>query len=573
MTRIVLLIVFSAFSSVALAQQAFDEIAGLINLNPEKAKIKLDSFHRNAVVHQEDTLVVKSLYLKGIMSYLDNEYYVSVDYYKRALNYQRYLKQNPEMHIAVWNNLGICYELTDQLDDAFQAYDESLTLATQMGDSVSIGMTWINLGLLAVNQNNLDLGAEYLNKAEVFFKYRKDSPYYRGMTYNNLHLLHDKKGSPVSQLIKYSDLAVAAFEEASDTVNLFLAKGNNLLALLRHGGQDGRMTQALNALKILEDQAQPPATLRAFLQGVYGRYALSMGDCHAAFSHFEKALSIYREQLNVKEVENTYQLLLNAQACKGDYQAYQNLFAESIEVVEKLKQQRSKIRYEELAALYELNQKEEAIAALNDEVTGLDSTLQQVERSLTKNRIIIIILVVFLLALISLVLLLFERQSLRRLQRILFKQNRKLDLVENKLKAPQHDRKEEGEEDESTRLLFEKMEQYIQENESYLVAQLGIMDLCRDLNTNANYLSKAIKAYSGGNFSKYVNGYRVRKAKELIKDLALDQGTAKNINEIYLHCGFNSYSTFFRVFKSDTGLSPNQYLKLLTEELQEVEES
>ncbi len=52
---------------------------------------------------------------------------------------------------------------------------------------------------------------------------------------------------------------------------------------------------------------------------------------------------------------------------------------------------------------------------------------------------------------------------------------------------------------------------------------------------------------------KYINQYRIMKSKTLLlsTDLSLD--------EIALHCGFHSYSYFFRTFKKFIGLSPSQY--------------
>ncbi|WP_434309354.1 helix-turn-helix transcriptional regulator [Hominifimenecus sp. rT4P-3] len=66
-------------------------------------------------------------------------------------------------------------------------------------------------------------------------------------------------------------------------------------------------------------------------------------------------------------------------------------------------------------------------------------------------------------------------------------------------------------------------------------------------------LSRMFKNHTNCNFWEYVNKLRVKKAKELLEDTDLP------IQEIGFVTGFNSKSTFFRVFRKYTDQTPGQY--------------
>ena len=67
------------------------------------------------------------------------------------------------------------------------------------------------------------------------------------------------------------------------------------------------------------------------------------------------------------------------------------------------------------------------------------------------------------------------------------------------------------------------------------------------------HLSKLLNKETGQNFSELLNGIRVRKAQELLKDPAL------RISDIAEEVGFLEVAHFSRVFKKITGRSANEY--------------
>jgi AraC-like DNA-binding protein len=63
-------------------------------------------------------------------------------------------------------------------------------------------------------------------------------------------------------------------------------------------------------------------------------------------------------------------------------------------------------------------------------------------------------------------------------------------------------------------------------------------------------------------FNEFVNGYRVEAFKQNIRQSRHDNRT---ILAMAFDAGFNSQATFQRAFRSNTGMSPREYMTLHTE--------
>lgn len=113
--------------------------------------------------------------------------------------------------------------------------------------------------------------------------------------------------------------------------------------------------------------------------------------------------------------------------------------------------------------------------------------------------------------------------------------------------------------------LFQKIISLIENKKLYLNPDLNVKFLQQQIGTNKKYLYEAISKHSGTNFRGFINQYRVNEAIKYMEE-KISAKSPFNINEIFNISGFNSVSTFFRVFKQHTGLSPNEYIIQLKNE-------
>lgn len=89
----------------------------------------------------------------------------------------------------------------------------------------------------------------------------------------------------------------------------------------------------------------------------------------------------------------------------------------------------------------------------------------------------------------------------------------------------------------------------------YLAPELTLPQLAAQVGTNTSVLSRVINTGLGQNFNDYVNEYRIREAERLLRDPRYQQYT---LLAVALESGFNSKSTFNRVFKKLRRATPSE---------------
>lgn len=93
---------------------------------------------------------------------------------------------------------------------------------------------------------------------------------------------------------------------------------------------------------------------------------------------------------------------------------------------------------------------------------------------------------------------------------------------------------------------------FLEEN----IAEEKIADLtCKRFGVSRKTLDRNLKMVVGVTVKEIIENLRVEKARDLLKN------SNKNMNYILDVCGFGSEKTFYRVFKRETGMTPNEFRK------------
>ena len=100
-----------------------------------------------------------------------------------------------------------------------------------------------------------------------------------------------------------------------------------------------------------------------------------------------------------------------------------------------------------------------------------------------------------------------------------------------------------------------KLETLLLENKIWKNPQLTLQDLATEVGTNRIYLSNYLNNTLNTTFYDYINSFRLKEALKYLDD---PNSTAKLV-EIAEMCGFNSISTFRRVFVRVKGCSLAEY--------------
>ena len=70
---------------------------------------------------------------------------------------------------------------------------------------------------------------------------------------------------------------------------------------------------------------------------------------------------------------------------------------------------------------------------------------------------------------------------------------------------------------------------------------------------NNSYFCRLFKKHFNSNFSDFLNGYRIERAKQLLRD------TTMSVADVAAATGFNSFSYFCKLFRAATGMSPTDF--------------
>lgn len=106
-------------------------------------------------------------------------------------------------------------------------------------------------------------------------------------------------------------------------------------------------------------------------------------------------------------------------------------------------------------------------------------------------------------------------------------------------------------------LLFQRMTDLFENEALYRMQKLTLSDVAYRLGTNDKYVSQAVNTHVGEGFIHLVNEYRIRHAKQML----IKYGRRASSRRVAVESGFGSVSTFHRVFKTHTGLTPLEWIR------------
>ena len=107
--------------------------------------------------------------------------------------------------------------------------------------------------------------------------------------------------------------------------------------------------------------------------------------------------------------------------------------------------------------------------------------------------------------------------------------------------------------------LMERIVHLVEDDRLYLNNELMIQDIATLTDTNSRYVSACINELQHCSFSLFINRYRVEHAQIIMRS----RPDAKMLT-IAVESGFANDTTFFRVFKQVTGMTPRQWIAKTT---------
>jgi AraC-like DNA-binding protein len=111
--------------------------------------------------------------------------------------------------------------------------------------------------------------------------------------------------------------------------------------------------------------------------------------------------------------------------------------------------------------------------------------------------------------------------------------------------------------------LIARVKEILENEKRFILPQLTLTSLAKELGTNRSYLSKVINCHYGMSFPRLLNTFRVKEYIILCTNPATD-----NLKKEHLmtKAGFCGKATFHSAFKNITGKSPGEYIREICEQ-------
>jgi AraC-like DNA-binding protein len=535
---VVLLIILLPMLSKGKNPPSFNEIIRLIPSDLEKASVYADAFLQDALQHKLDSAIAKASYALGLVYYYQDQHIISSKYFQNALN-QAYAKKNIAFSEKCYNNLGVNYEILGKFDKSLAAYNQSLKMAKQRKDAFGVAQTNLNIALLYGKKGDYEYALKLNNQIQDYF-IQVDNKEYIGLTYLNASSFYNKKDK--LKAVENALKAIDVFENIHDTLHLIKAYSNLNKFYLDLFNYEKATYSFDKAMELSNKFQSYGFKTNVFIGGVTlnirkGRLSLAKKLLREA----EYQLAVYPNVENEFEISA---LKVRLNAFEGNLPEFEKSFNNYIEDNTQRMVVTSNAAFEEWAIIYEKE--------------ALSNSLEKMA-IVNKNKNRTIILITLLLAILTILLftgILFYTR-LRASYRKIFQLN---NALQNK-PFPENEIADIDSIEQKRYSLFLEIQQLMENEKFYLKRGITIANLSTALVSNDKYISSSINKYARMNFNQYINTLRIQEAKKIISQSNFNI----SIQDLAMACGFGNASSFIRIFKQVTGITPAFYVSLSKE--------
>ena len=517
---------------------AFQEIMRFIPSDLEKARGLADMLLEDALQNSVDSSIAKANYALGLIFYYQDQNIVSAKYFQNALK-QAYAKKNIDFSEKCLNNLGVNYEILGKLDKSLTAYQQSLKIAQKRKDAFGVAQTNLNIALLKSKAGDYE-SAINLNKIAQDYFLKVGNKENIGLTYLNASLFYDNKDK--AKAIENALKAEVIFENIKDTFNLIKSL-HNLNKYYLDVKNEIKADFYFKKADYLSDMFQSYGFKSAILiRGIeMNIQKKNIPLARKLLQEAEYNLATYPNEERKNEL-SAIKVRLNAY--EGNIDEFEKSFSLYVDETTKIIVDNSNSDYEEWSIIYE-----------KDELTNSLEKLATENKN--KNRRIILYTILIIIFIILLVVGIVFYLKLRTSYRKIFQLNHTSQV------KPIHDKitSEIDNNDQKLYLLFTEIQQLMESEKFYLKPSITISDVSTAIGSNDKYISLSVNKFARMNFNYYINTLRIQEAKKKL----LEGNTESSIQDIAIACGFGNASSFIRVFKQITGLTPAYYVTLSKE--------
>ncbi len=507
----------------------------------------------------KDSLILSKVnfYLNKLQTAYNNGNYESHKLYSDSLFTISKEKGLSRYQILGMVNQAVFYNNRGEQDRSIRLYRDALTLTEDIPEDYRTKIiVLVNLGNVYTNIESHDKAIAVMNEVLTMLDNFEDNPKIRAAAYNGLANNHESLGETEKSLtyhfkskklgedIKNESIIVTALSNISDTY-------------LKQKEYEKAIDYIKNALSM--PYAQKPTKKRAWLLLNLGIAEQHLGSNTDAIKYFNEAqeLAADKELLEI-EMKAYNQLALAYEKIndsKNKLSANEKFLGLKNKILENRQSATKMDLKEDIASKYEIIKSNESV------ISGLLEN---------KNRLLLwSIAFACILGIVSFSFFL-NKKKYQREQLLLQEQFSALrDSYQNENQNTNSDQvgsfqtkvsvyKNSSLTEEDFVRYKAQLLNHMEAEKPYLNNDLSQSDLAEQLGISSHHLSEVLNSGFNQNFYNFVNSYRVLEAQKL-----MDNDTTKEfkILAFAFDAGFKSKTSFNRVFKTHTGLTPSEYRK------------
>lgn len=525
-------------------------------------------------------------------------FYLSTEDFQKVISYAVQLKtlgdKNNNMRYRAYANtyLGQAYLMTNQIDVSRMYLNQALRQASSIRNDSILSSVYNGLGLFASN-----VDADYNGSIKYFFngvesakranfkrlynillcniagvyylKGEGDGLKYAQECYDYGHSVSDPflilwgavNSARMYMVVKRYDEAFKYIKEAefilqkneyNDQTNIYNVYGEIL-------AETGDTVQAekyfREALKFIY-AAQTSSKANLYLN--FGKLLISQRRFNEAIPLLQEGVKISVDEHNNIFIKQLYESLSISYSGINNFERSLEFFKRYHEETTRFFNEESERSINELKVQFDTERKENE---------AQQAKLELINKTRKQQYLLIILLIAVTVSVYLYVLYVHKNRLYRRIILSNKESIKREDELREQLRCiksecPEADKycvsslKEDKMED-----IFRNIESVMSDDYLYRDPDLTKEKIADRLGTNRTYLSQAINERTGMSVPQYINSYRIKEAIRILSD----PSDNTPLKAIAIDLGFNSMSTFYKLFQTSVGMTPSLYRKKVQE--------
>lgn len=477
--------------------------------------------------NKDDNRFPKLLFDGGGVCYDANRFIEALDFYTLCLESARQ-NGNKKIQATTMGNIASIYAMFEDFDRSVYYYERGLATAQELNDSDMISKFAVSLMM----------GYCYLNKPDKAQKYLELQKRYP-IRDNNIARFY----------ILFSKGIIASKEKKYQTAMSFLNK----------------------ALDEAERNNLPP-DFALSAQNEIGLVYVSTQQTQKAIECFEDYKTIAARLNRPDLLSNAYKQLGYLYRSIGEHESEYDCFSKLRIIYDSLYNTGMFIKAQYNLQNYEDKEHNKTVTLLTQKIN-------------TSLLIIFIILFFFVILLVLFIIIYRQKRRQDESYRRLVEKTAALDdayklnetIQDKYMKARAQEAGDDGSDEDQAqgkRLLTEEQEEvlleriiHVMRNKEFIFQpDCSLPLLAREIGTNEKYASFIINNTYHKNFKTLLNEYRLFEACRLLRESDM------HVQAIALQTGYNSSSSFIKIFKNMIGMTPSTYRRIAQEGKQQEEQ-